>query len=665
MKIEHLRVRNFRCFGPTPELIELSSGLTAFIGVNGAGKTAALDALSRLFGISEAQRRFTKSDFHIPKEEKDIPRERSLFIEALISFPELQDSKQKMSIGIPQFFHHMSSNVDGDLKCRLRLEATWSDNGTGEGIIEAQLWALKSDEEDKGPDSQRVSSVDRGSIQFIYLPATRDGISQISAFLKGRLWRAIEWSEDVKGSVVAAGQMINQQFQSEPPVAAIQDAIEKRWREVKGAGTLATPSFRPVGPDFDEIIKSVRMSFSPDASGNMVDIDRLSDGQRSLFHIAMATAALDMEADLLQNKLTEGFSGSELSIPALTMLAIEEPENCLSPFYLSRIIDQLKELGSRPFAQGLLTSHSASLMGRIAPDDARYFGLQVATNEAKVRKILLPESASEAGKYIREAVRAYPELYFASHVILGEGDSEELIIPAIAESLGFPVDPSFVSVVPLGGRHVNHFWRLLSDLEIPFSTLLDLDYGRNGGGWGRIKYACKQLMDIGIDKSKIFAQPGEKSSEELLHDFDSYDEKDEKLLRQWIGALGSHGVFFSTRLDIDLMMLRAFPSEYRVLDSDAKGPQNNPSAAKSTCLGENGMPELYGEEYDDDFVWYRYLFLGRGKPTTHLRVLASIAPSRLADKAPTPIKALLERVTNSMGLKREPNGSEVVSPDAS
>ena len=42
---------------------------------------------------------------------------------------------------------------------------------------------------------------------------------------------------------------------------------------------------------------------------------------------------------------------------------------------------------------------------------------------------------------------------------------------------------------PISGRHVNHFWRLLNDLEIPFITLLDLDRERDGGGWGRIKYA--------------------------------------------------------------------------------------------------------------------------------------------------------------------------------
>ncbi|WP_142985011.1 ATP-dependent endonuclease, partial [Klebsiella pneumoniae] len=82
----------------------------------------------------------------------------------------------------------------------------------------------------------------------------------------------------------------------------------------------------------------------------------------------------------------------------------------------------------------------------------------------------LPEDDVEASVYVRLAVKAYPELYFARFVILGEGDSERVVIPKIAEEMGVSLDPSFVPVVPLGGRFVAHFWRLLNDLEIPHAT---------------------------------------------------------------------------------------------------------------------------------------------------------------------------------------------------
>lgn len=55
MKIEKITVKNFRCFGPQGTTIRLRSAVTAFVGANGSGKTAAFQALSRLFGLRSAR----------------------------------------------------------------------------------------------------------------------------------------------------------------------------------------------------------------------------------------------------------------------------------------------------------------------------------------------------------------------------------------------------------------------------------------------------------------------------------------------------------------------------------------------------------------------------------------------------------------------------------
>jgi hypothetical protein len=52
-----------------------------------------------------------------------------------------------------------------------------------------------------------------------------------------------------------------------------------------------------------------------------------------------------------------------------------------------------------------------------------------------------------------EAVKAYPEIYFAKLVVLGEGDSEQVILPKILEHYGQDIDAHSISVVPLDGRH--------------------------------------------------------------------------------------------------------------------------------------------------------------------------------------------------------------------
>jgi len=99
----------------------------------------------------------------------------------------------------------------------------------------------------------------------------------------------------------------------------------------------------------------------------------------------------------------------------------------------------------------------------------------------------MPTDEVEAIKFVRNAMLAFPELYFARFALLVEGDSERIVLPKLAEALNLLVDPSFVAIVPLGGRHVQHFWRLLNGLGIPYATLLDLDLGREGGGYGRVK----------------------------------------------------------------------------------------------------------------------------------------------------------------------------------
>jgi predicted ATP-dependent endonuclease of OLD family len=81
MFVERLTLSNFRCFGPEPQSVELHSGVTAFVGMNRSGKTALMQALSRLFGVTAEQRRLRRKDFHIPAAEIDAPGERTLFIE--------------------------------------------------------------------------------------------------------------------------------------------------------------------------------------------------------------------------------------------------------------------------------------------------------------------------------------------------------------------------------------------------------------------------------------------------------------------------------------------------------------------------------------------------------------------------------------------------------
>ena len=405
----------------------------------------------------------------------------------------------------------------------------------------------------------------------------------------------------------------------------------------------------------DELVRKAEFFFLPNMAGQERFLTDLSDGQRSLFHIALTAATLEVERDVFAEPPDESsFDQEKLRRTSLTLLAIEEPENSLSPFFLSRIVAQAREIAALSSAQVALSSHSPAILSRIEPEEVRYFRLDRETRRAHVRRLSLPKDDAEASQYLRLAIRAYPELYFARFIILGEGDSEKFVIPRIAEAMGVQLDPSFVPIVPLGGRYVSHFWRLLTDLRVPYATLLDLDLGRAHGGATLIADVVAKLQDIENDLSKnTLVKDGTISLDDVdaIEDSDQLDQGEE---HAWLKALREEAIFFSFPLDIDFAMLKAFPGAYQHPIPGRRGPRGGAEAIRSkkaVTLKTGGDPDMYDADYDEEFKWYPYLFLSRSKPETHIAALTRIEDEDLVKNAPTELKALIDHLKEALGLE--------------
>ena len=264
MILERLTLINFRCFGPNPETITFSSGLTAFVGSNGSGKTVVMQALLRMFGVASEQRAIKRQDFHIPLDEKTPPQERSFTLEAVFTFPELEGDTDSDAAGVPEFFHQMTNDEEGRLKCRVRLGATWMDDGSIDGAIEPKFVAVRTMRADfEETECSEIKALDRAHIQMVYVPAIRDGASQVSALLRGRLWRAITWSENLKKELEAAGTKLNDAFGAEPGINFVASAVKQRWGYLHTAGTDAEPVLRPVDNRLHEFIRKTEVIFRP------------------------------------------------------------------------------------------------------------------------------------------------------------------------------------------------------------------------------------------------------------------------------------------------------------------------------------------------------------------------------------------------------------------
>lgn len=657
MRLKSVTLSNFRCFGPNPIRVALAAEITAVVGPNAAGKTALLHALSKLFGVSRAQRTIVRSDFHVGAEADPDDREpKELVIDVLISLPELMDGTATPETVAPSFRHMLLTREDQPPVCRMRLEARWEDDGTVEGEVSQDLFWVDTLEATPGADKKHpVSAADRGLIQLYYTPASRDAGAQIRATtgaLAARLLRAIEWSDAARETVEEATESLAEAFEGEAAITAIGKALRKRWSTLHDEVVDTKPRLSLVSRRFEEVVSKIAVIFEQGPDGHERGLDALSDGQQSLFYFALAAAVFDMERAVATGKV-KGFHDDQLRIPALSIFALEEPENHLSPYFLARIVRQVRSLTEEGSAQALVTSHSPAVLSRVNPVEVRYCRCDPKSRVSSVKKIKLPSGLGEDAKFVRGAMLAYPELYFARFVLLVEGDSERVVLPRLAEALDLLIDPAFVAIVPLGGRHVQHFWRLLAQLEIPYATLLDLDLGRAGAGFGRIKTAIENLIERGVPKAELLkTDKGVLSDAELSKMHTWQDAEDRKILRGWIDCLRKYDVYFSEPLDLDLAMLAAFPAAYKATIPAGGGPRMAADKAADAVLGTSGPGlTLYTGPYKDHpplFPAYRYHFLTQSKPATHLAALTHIKSAALKAGMPPVLAELLSHIAKSL-----------------
>lgn len=558
--------------------------------------------------------------------------------------------------------------------------ATWESSTTIEGAIDSKIVYVICPEEQEITDDDIVTAQrkDLDRIRVVYIPAVREPEKQlknVSGTMMHQIMSSINWSDTTKNNITTKIQELNAQFMGEKGVSILGNSIKTQWKEYDTDDRYSNAELRFNSTDLDSSIKKSEIVFLPTVTGKEYNVEEMGDGLRSLFYISMVDSILDVENIIREEMETnpDNLSFSRIP-PILTIIAVEEPENHISPHLIGKLIKNLKNIAYKSNAQTILSSHSPAIIKRVEPECIRYFRMNSETEATEVRKITLPdeEKFENQYKYIKEAVKAYPEMYFAKLVVLGEGDSEEIILPKFFECCGNNIDISGISIVPLGGRHVNHFWRLLNDLHIPHITLLDLDREREGGGWGRIKYVLKQLIANDYPKDELLKlQSGKVLTDEELEAMANWNVNDGKIMQSWINFLEKYNVFFSAPLDIDFLMLENFGTEYKGILEEKEGPRvsveidgrkeqqkiieiekldEKPDEyqkrveedVRNTLKKEGGDGSTYSDEQKRLMIWYNYFFLNRGKPSTHILALSELDEMDLFFNMPPVFERLIK-----------------------
>lgn len=674
MYIKELRLKNFRCFGAQEEVISLDQEMTAFIGDNGSGKTTVLKALQRLFGGTTTERSLSRDDVHFGAGEVPGPAtpsheatdittvaSREVYIEAILDFPELASSDDAPSgnaldVSV-ETFHAMSCAGPGSpLQARIRLEAKWEYGIDEDDIDQKVYWITTTEDVPFGDDDIAkipMPAAQRRRIQLKYLPATRNN----SAVVKSAMKELLIWLEKF-GDLSSGKQKLETQraelqkvFDGLPAVNGVVKELSKNWGEMFRGELYSEAKLSILAQEIHKALRDLTLKLSPSETGAEYAIEDLSEGQASLLYISIVASIIQLNERHIGNSVIGYRDVPELK-PWLTIIALEEPENHLSPFYLSRMITLMSSLCSNDSAMGILTTHSAGAIRRVEPEKICYMRHDEQKRVSYAKSVTLPAKTDEKYKYIYEAVRSNPELYFAKLVVLGEGRSEEIVIPRLAKAFNpkLDLDPAFVAFVPLGGRHVNHFWKLLNDLSIPHVTLLDYDLGRHNAGRLRLKYAADQLSNLGIKP------PFEKPK-----DADAWRALAKSELIKWYSWVKSNGVHFSLSLDLDMMMLKAFPKQYQSISSIEDDAKLNADNYVESVFGKagNGLAD-YTEKAPSaaELAIYDDLFKKGSKPISHIEAMALLADEELKARCPKTLKGLFKDCATRLGIDLSLEASE-------
>lgn len=121
-------------------------------------------------------------------------------------------------------------------------------------------------------------------------------------------------------------------------------------------------------------------------------------------------------------------------------------------------------------------------------------------------------------------------------------------------------------------------------------------------------------------------------------------------MNDFVLELEKYHVYYSSPLDLDFAMLEKNPDLYKATAGEGHGPRINDNeqdadqriaeAVHRSLKKEGGKGNSYSDSQKMLMAWYNYLFLGKGKPITHILALADMPGDEVHDCTPKFIERL-------------------------
>lgn len=294
----------------------------------------------------------------------------------------------------------------------------------------------------------------REGVRFAYLHPLRDAAADLRPGRQNRLVDLLaalapEGHPD-RDKIFAEAENANDAMGKIPTVEAAKGKIAERLLAMTGAGRFHQQTdLAFADPRFERVVSALRARIGQFEALEMAENGL---GFNNLLYMAVLLAAIADAPD-------DG---------ALRVLLVEEPEAHLHPQLQDLLMCFLEDQAGGP-TQVLVTSHSPNF-----------------ASSARVERLVVLARAPGALNPVARAPRDFglsekqlghlrrfldvtkASLFFARAVVLVEGVSEQLLLPAIARRLGRSLVENGVSVIDIGGVAFPPFTDLFGPEKLPY-----------------------------------------------------------------------------------------------------------------------------------------------------------------------------------------------------
>jgi ABC-type Mn2+/Zn2+ transport system ATPase subunit len=224
-------------------------------------------------------------------------------------------------------------------------------------------------------------------------------------------------------------------------------------------------------PDFSDFMKSATIRIFEDGYEHAEGRDASSFG-----HGAQRSIQIALIKCLAEVKRTAGGN-----VGRTTLLLIDEPELYLHPQAIEVVRAALSRLAGEGY-QIIITTHSASMIARSDVKNVLLIRRNVADGttcyprmkDVLAEAILDADHQSEALFALSNATK----VLFSERVVITEGKTEKIILPAIFDNLfGMTFGEEKIGLVDIGGvNNIPDTMRILRAMGLPCKAVVDIDF---------------------------------------------------------------------------------------------------------------------------------------------------------------------------------------------